>query len=72
MIDWILPAIVAAVIAFFTGKVYLKGRKDARDKSDKELQDALDDVKEVAKRARKAGDRAASRKLRADDGHKRK
>jgi len=66
------PAILAAIVAFFTGKVYLKGRRDSRAKSDKELLNALDDVREDAKDAVNAGERAARGDLRADDGYKRK
>jgi hypothetical protein len=66
--NWLLATLAAA---FFGGKIYLKGRKHARSKSDRELQDALDDTKEVAARARAAGDSAGDSDLRADDGHKR-
>jgi hypothetical protein len=68
--NW-LPLLGGLVAAFFGGKIYLKGRKHARIKADKELQDALDDTKEVAARARAAGDRISDSDLRSDDGHKR-
>ncbi len=67
-----LPAILASLGALFgLGWVYRKGRIHARNKSDKELQDALDDTKILAARAKSAGGRVDNDDLRADDGHKR-
>ncbi len=67
-----LPALLASLGALFgLGWFYRKGRIHSRAKSDKELQDALARTKELAKRARDAGDRTGDSDLRADDGNKR-
>ena len=67
-----LPVLLGGLAAIFgIGWVYRKGRIASREKSDKELQDALDDTKAVAARARAAGKRARGADLRSDDGNKR-
>ena len=75
VIDFVLgnlPALLGGFGALFgIGWVYRKGRIASRAKSDKELQDALDDVGTDAARARAAGDRAGDSDLRSDDGNKR-
>lgn len=68
--NW-LPIIVAAAAAFFGGKVYLKGRQHARAKSDKELQDAIEDIHKDTQAARDAGDRPDAGGLHDDDGFRR-
>lgn len=68
-----LPMLLGSLGALFgLGFIYRKGRIHARAKSDKELQDALDNTKKLAKRAGSAGDRVSADDLRSDDGNKRK
>ena len=68
--NW-LPLVIAAVAAFITGKAYLKGRKHAKGKADKELDDALARVRDDAKAAIAAGNRIDTRELYDDDGFRR-
>jgi hypothetical protein len=67
----LIPIILAALAAFFGGKVYLKGRKDANEKSDRELQRAYARLSGVTRDADRAGDSIDATDLRSDDGHKR-
>ena len=68
--NW-LPLLMGLAAAFFGGKVYLKGRKHAKAKSDKELNRALQGFRDDAKTARDAGLRAVDSELRTDDGFRR-
>jgi hypothetical protein len=68
----LFPIVLAALAAFFGGKIYLKGRADARVKADKELQDAYEKVSGVVEWSRDAGNRVSDSELRTDDGYKRK
>ena len=67
----IIAAIVAAVIAFFTGKVYLSGRRHAKAKADKQLRKAVNEHSKDVQAAADAGARLDSGELRSDDGQRR-
>lgn len=67
----IIAAIIGVVIAFFTGKVYLSGRKHAKAKADKQLKDAIDDHSQDVQAAADAGSRPDRGELRDDDGFRR-
>lgn len=63
---------LAAGFFGFRYKYRREGRVLQKAKSDKELTDALDDLKDDAKAARDAGARVTDSKLRDDDGFRRK
>ena len=65
---WIL---IGGAIAWFTGKAYLKGRKHAADKKDRQLKDAVDDLVKDAEDAGRSGDNSDPDSLHDDDGFKR-
>ena len=62
---------LAAAFFGFRYKYRQEGKAIQKVKDDKELTDALDDLKDDAQDARDAGDRVTDSKLRDDDGFRR-